>query len=164
MQILNQIQIDQKLNRIALQIWEENAHEKQILLVGVQGNGFVLAKELTAKINQLTLIKADCLEIEVNKSNPFEGLIKLNGTYGETKNGVLILVDDVLNTGKTLMAAIQFFLPKACKRIQVMVLVNRNHKNFPVQADYIGMNLSTTLQEHVEVISIDGNLSEVVLK
>lgn len=164
MQILNQIQIDQKLNRIALQIWEENAQENSILLAGVKGNGFVLAKELTEKINQLTGIKADCIEIQIDKANPLIGSVQLSDSNPDLKNGVLVLVDDVLNTGKTLMAAIQFFLPKPFKRIQVMVLVNRSHKNYPVQADYTGMNLSTTLQEHVEVKSLNGKLTEVVLK
>jgi len=164
MQILNQIQIDQKLNRIALQIWEENAQENSILLAGVKGNGFVLAKELTEKINQLTGIKADCIEIQIDKANPLEGSVQLSDPNPDLNNGVLVLVDDVLNTGKTLMAAIQFFLTKPFIRIQVMVLVNRSHKNYPVQADYTGMNLSTTLQEHVEVKSLNGKLTEVVLK
>ena len=89
--------------------------------------------------------------MKIDKKNPIESEIELNLTKTEIKNKSIVLVDDVLNSGKTLIYGIQCFLKAPIKSLSVAVLVNRSHKRFPVNANYVGMSLATTLKEHIEV-------------
>ena len=78
---------------------------------------------------------------------------KLNAKKNsEYKNKPIVLVDDVLNSGTTLMYGVKFFLEVPLKRFKTAVLVNRNHKKYPVKADFKGLSLSTSLQEHIHVV------------
>lgn len=151
-QILNKLQLEQKLNRLAWQIYERNYKEKEIIVVGIEDRGVVLAKRISKIILEISNIKVTNTTISLDKDIPFSKEVNLSITEKEFKNKVIILVDDVLNSGKTLMYAAKQFLLVPVKKLSTVVLVNRNHNRFPVKADYEGVSLSTTLHEHINVV------------
>jgi len=140
--------IKRKLRRIALQIAEENAGENALLIAGINGNGEVLANKLGEELQQLLNIRIEKTTILLNKREPIEVSIQGNVVFDSK---VIIVVDDVSNTGRTLLFALKPFLQSIPKKIQTAVLVERSHKLYAVQPDYVGLSVSTTLQEHISV-------------
>lgn len=156
--ILNQNQIQQKINRIAHQILEDNFEEKEIILAGVVSRGFRLALRLEKVLQKISNFKITLIRIELDKdSSKLESAIDIPLEHCENK--VIILVDDVLNSGKTLAYGLGVFLNIPLKKLRSVVLINRSHKNFPVATDFVGLELSTILKEHVSVI-LDENDEE----
>jgi pyrimidine operon attenuation protein/uracil phosphoribosyltransferase len=149
--ILNNKQIEQKINRIAYEIYENNYGEKVIIIAGIVGNGYTLAEKINTVIKKISPIKTKLIEIKINKENPAEKDIKISLTDKDLKNKVIILVDDVLNSGKTLIFGAKPFLITPVKRLTTAVLVDRGHNRYPIKADFVGLSLSTTLQEHISV-------------
>ncbi|MDY7396609.1 phosphoribosyltransferase family protein [Aureibaculum sp. 2210JD6-5] len=153
--ILNNTEIQHKIRRMAFQIYETNANQKEVVIAGIANNGFVLAKKLKEILEEISPIKATVCEVIINKKkplNPVETSLQKN----EYKNKSLVLVDDVLNSGTTLMYAVKHFLEVPLKQFKTAVLVNRNHKKYPIKADFKGLSLSTSLQEHI-ALEIKGN-------
>jgi pyrimidine operon attenuation protein / uracil phosphoribosyltransferase len=148
--ILDTLKIKQKINRLAYQVYENNFSEKELLVVGIDGNGYKVAQQLAEKLKEISPIKITLGKIKLNKDMPWEGEPKIDFTEKQFINKTVILVDDVLNSGKTLMYAVKLFLDKPVKKINTVILVDRSHTRFPVKADYVGLTLSTTLQEHIE--------------
>ncbi|MFT5762298.1 MAG: pyrimidine operon attenuation protein/uracil phosphoribosyltransferase [Polaribacter sp.] len=148
--ILTSQQIQQKIKRIAYQVLESNSNEKEIVLAGITSNGFLFAKEIEKELSKISDISIRMCEVHIDKKNPLNP-IKTSITSDAYKNKSLVLVDDVLNSGATLIYGIKHFLDVPLKRFKTAVLVNRNHKKYPVKADFKGISLSTTLQEHVVV-------------
>ena len=161
-QILDRNGIDQKINRLAWQIYENNAKESEIIIVGISGRGEVLAIELLKVLQQISQINVRLAVISLDKDNPYQKETKFNLDLVDYANKVVILIDDVLNSGKTLMYAAKHFLNTPLIRLSTVVLVDRNHNRFPIRADYVGLSLSTTLQEYITV-SLDGNSQGVYL-
>lgn len=159
--ILNSKQIQQKINRIAYEIYENNYKEKEIIVAGIADNGYILAKRIADVLSKISPIKAKLIEIKINKTNPIESPTKILLTEKELKDKVIILVDDVLNSGKTLIFGARGFLTTPVKRLTTAVLVDRGHNRYPIKADFVGLSLSTTLQEHITV-EIDKKGKEVV--
>ncbi|MCS6821001.1 MAG: phosphoribosyltransferase family protein [Microscillaceae bacterium] len=150
--ILNERQILQKIRRIAYQIYENNFDETHIVFAGIEGSGYTLAKMLLQEFSQISKIETTLAQILINKQNPSQSEIQLVPINKEMiKDKVIILCDDVLNTGKTLVYSLRCFINTNVKKIQTAVLVDRQHHNFPISADYVGYQLATTLQEHVKV-------------
>lgn len=148
--ILSAEDIRQKTTRIAYQILEENFAEKKIVMIGIKDNGLVYAKQLIAAIDKIEKLDIELLSLSIDKSKPLSQPVTLNNQ--STLNGkVVILVDDVANTGKTMFYALQPLLQFSPKKVQAVVLVDRQHKLFPVTPDFIGLSLSTTLKERIEV-------------
>jgi pyrimidine operon attenuation protein/uracil phosphoribosyltransferase len=160
--ILNTHKLEQKVHRVAYQILEEHQEEQELVIAGVQGNGYIFAKEINDFFQTICPIRTTLLEIRVDKTQPFTNSISCNDAGISNKS--LVLVDDVLNTGGTLIASVNYFITKPMKKIKTAVLIDRNHRDFPIAADFVGMSLATTLEEHVEVRSENGKLKEVVLK
>lgn len=148
--ILNSTQIQQKTKRIAYQIYEGNSREKEIVLAGVASNGYIFAKELEKQLKLISSLKITMCEVHIDKKNPLKP-IKTSIDISQYEKKSLVLVDDVLNSGATLIYGIKHFLEVPLKQFKTAVLVNRNHKKYPVKADFKGISLSTTLQEHVVV-------------
>lgn len=148
--ILNTLQIRQKLNRLAFEVYENNFSEKELLVVGIDGNGYKVAQQLSEKLKEISPLKISLGKIKLNKEKPWEGSPIIDFDEKAFINKTIILVDDVLNSGKTLMYAVKLFLDKPVKKINTVILVDRSHTRFPVKADYVGLTLSTTLQEHIE--------------
>jgi len=149
--ILNDKQIEQKINRIAYQIYEGNASEKKIIIAGIMPNGYILAKRISKALETISPIKTQLVELNIDKDNPYKQTIDKSLKDIDVKNSVVVLVDDVLNSGKTLVYGVKCFLNTPIKSIRTAVLVDRNHSRYPIKADFVGLSLSTTLQEHVSV-------------
>lgn len=135
---------------MAYEIYEHNLHEDRLTIAGITGMGHQLAVSLSKSLREISPILVDTIEIHLNKSDVKSGEITLSNSP-ELKNRCVVVVDDVLNTGKTLVYAMQPFLEAGVKKIEVAVLVNRSHKLYPVTPDYTGLELSTTLSEHISV-------------
>ena len=150
LKILDKTQIDQKLNRLAYEIYENNFSEKELLIVGIDGNGYKVANHICEKLKKISPIKITLGNIKLNKDKPWEDEPVINFEEKSFVNKSIIVVDDVLNSGKTLMYAVKLFLNKPVKKINTVILVDRSHTRFPVKADFVGLRLSTTLQEHIE--------------
>jgi pyrimidine operon attenuation protein/uracil phosphoribosyltransferase len=149
--ILTSKQIEQKINRIAYEIYENNPDEKEIIIAGIAENGYLLAKRIADVLKKISPIKNQLIEVKINKENPLSAEIRIALKEKELKNKVIILVDDVLNSGKTLIFGAKPFLGAAVKRLTTVVLVDRGHNRYPIKADFVGLSLSTTLQEHITV-------------
>jgi len=150
--ILDKNQLQQKVNRLAWQIYERNYLESEIIVVGIQKRGVELAKRISKLIRSISDIKVIEATVQLDKDNPFDADLAFNLTATDIENKVVILVDDVLNSGKTLMYASSEFLTVPLIKLSTVVLVNRKHNRYPIKADYEGMSLSTTLQEHINVV------------
>lgn len=160
--ILTHQEILHKIRRIAYQIYESNVNESEIILAGIDTNGYLLAKKLKTNLDKISDIKSTLCKVVVDKKNPLSE-IKTSLSEKEYTNKSIILIDDVLNSGSTLIYGVKHFLNVPLKQFKTAVLVNRNHKKFPVKADFKGISLSTSLKEHVEVV-LDGKNFEAYLK
>ena len=150
-QILTKEDINQKIKRIAFEIYENNFSEKEIVLAGIVDNGVLLAKMLKKELSAISDINIELVEVKLDKKKPTQSEISLNVDSNFLQNKTVILVDDVQNTGRTFAYSLKPFLITKIKKIQTAVLVDRDHKNFPVAANYVGYSLSTTLKEHITV-------------
>ncbi|RZL37587.1 MAG: phosphoribosyltransferase [Pedobacter sp.] len=161
--ILDKKQIDQKINRIAYQILEDNLNEKEIVLAGIWDRGYKLAIRLQKVLNKIAPFKATLLRVDLEKQNS-KLVAKTDLEPADWKNKVIILVDDVLNSGKTLAYGLGVFLNTPHKKIRTVVLVDRSHKIFPIATDFVGLELSTILKEHVDVVmDVEGEEDRVYL-
>ena len=160
--ILNHEEINHKIRRIAFQIYENNVYEKEVILAGIDSNGYIFAKKLKTVLQKISDINPILCKVSIDKKNP-SLQIKTSLAPEDYKNKSLILVDDVLNSGTTLIYGVKHFLDVPLKQFKTAVLVNRNHKKYPVKADFKGISLSTSLHEHVNVV-LDGKKFEVVLE
>lgn len=149
--ILNHQDIIHKIKRISFQILETFFHEEEIFIAGISGNGYLFAQEIIKEMKKNTTIKINLLELMVDKKKPYQS-ITCDGSPELYKNKCIVVVDDVLHTGTTLIYGVKYFLDTPLKKLKTAVLVNRNHKNFPIKADFKGISLSTSLQNHVEVV------------
>ena len=148
---LDHSQIQQKIIRLGHQILENSFEEKKIFIGGIVGNGFELAKKLAEIINRNSELEVICFEIKVNKEEPWSEPIQLSIDKELIKKGFIVLVDDVINSGKTMQYSLLKFLEHATKAIKTVALVDRQHRRYPITADYVGLSLSTTLKDRVEV-------------
>ena len=155
-QILNQQQIDHIIRRISFQIYETNSEEKTVILAGIVENGFILAKKIKQQLENISPLKAKLCEIKVDKKNPLQPIETTLKTEDYT-NASIVLIDDVLNSGSTLIYGVKHFLEVEIKQIKTAVLVDRSHKKFPVKVDFKGISLSTSLHENVQVVFEKGN-------
>ncbi|GAA4453284.1 phosphoribosyltransferase domain-containing protein [Nibrella saemangeumensis] len=151
-QILTAEQLQQKIRRIAFQIYENNFEESALVLAGVSGEGYVFAQLLENELKQIAPLAVTLLHLDLDKTRKAQPPIQIDNPAANYTDTVVIVVDDVLNSGRTLAFSLQPFLTVAVRKLQVAVLVDRNHPRYPVAADYIGYELSTTLTEHVEVV------------
>ncbi|TCK66615.1 pyrimidine operon attenuation protein/uracil phosphoribosyltransferase [Winogradskyella wandonensis] len=148
--ILNHQEIEHKIKRIAYQIYESNTSEREIILAGIDKNGYLLARKIKANLDKISNINSVLCKVTMDKKSPLNTVsTSLNSDDYSEKS--LVLVDDVLNSGSTLMYGVRHFLDVPLKQFKTAVLVNRNHKKFPVKADFKGISLSTSLKEHINV-------------
>lgn len=148
--VLNHKQIGQKLTRMAYQIFERNIHSSGLVFAGISGMGMVLARLLTEELGKISPLSIEVIEVLLDKSHVAESEIEISPEI-ELSGKTIILVDDVLNTGKTLVYAMKPFLDFEIQKMEIAVLVNRSHGLFPVRPDYTGYELATTLNEHIQV-------------
>ena len=149
--ILNTEQIYQKINRISYQIFEDNHTEKEIIVVGIANKGYLFAEKIAVQLEEISTSKITLAKLTINKDNPIENNGELDISPEELNNKVIILVDDVLNSGKALIYGVKYLLDFPIKKMSTVVLVDRNHKKYPIGTHYVGLSLSTTLQNHISV-------------
>jgi pyrimidine operon attenuation protein / uracil phosphoribosyltransferase len=148
--VLNHRQITQKITRMAYEIYERNASEEMLYIAGISGMGKKLADYLAKSLQEISPIQTKVIEIQLDKGDINRDGAQLSESV-DLKNHSVIMVDDVLNTGRTLIYALKPFLDASVKKVEIAVLVNRSHKQFPVSPDYTGLELATTLSEHITV-------------
>jgi len=149
--VLNSIQVIQKIRRIAYEIYENNFSERSIVLAGIDGQGYVLAKTLAKELKAISPLGIVLVKVSLDKLASVQSEVTVDVPSKELKKKCIILIDDVLNTGRTLAYALKLFTSVEIKKIEVAVLVNRSHTLFPIVPTYSGYQLATTLTDHVEV-------------
>lgn len=162
MQILNHHQIQTKVNRLAIEILENNLDEQEIILAGINTSGYIVAQLLHRELVKKNLVPVALTRISLNPATPLSAPVSPEKELGYYEGKCIIVVDDVANTGRTIFYACKPFLEVLPKKIQVAVLVDRSHKLFPIRVDYKGISLATTFQEHIsanlknpEALSVD---------
>ena len=161
-QVLSNLQIEQKINRIAFQIIENNFKESKLFVGGISGTGSLLAKRIQDVLIQNSDLEIEFFTVTVDKQNPLNRLIETSIDVKRFTNGVVILVDDVLNSGSTMQYALVKLLEVPTKQIKTVALVDRRHRRYPVKCDFVGLTLSTTLKDMVEV-RVEGEEWKAVL-
>lgn len=149
--ILTQQEIAHKTKRIAYQIYETFVDENEIVIAGIANNGYIFAEKLAAELQNISDLKVTLCEVKLDKENPLSK-VETSLPASEYTNKALILADDVLNSGTTLIYGVKHFLEVPLKKFKTAVLVDRNHKQYPVKADFKGLSLSTSLKEHIKVV------------
>lgn len=149
--ILTDTEISHKTKRIAYQIYETFSSENEVILAGIASNGYIFAQKIAQELNQISDLKVTLCEVKINKLNPQETIFTSLPIEAYENKG-LVLIDDVLNSGTTLIYGVKHFLDVKLNKFKTAVLVDRNHKKYPVKADFKGLSLSTSLQEHIHVV------------
>lgn len=150
--ILSHQQIQHKIRRIAYQIYETNVNEDKMIIAGIEGGGLKFARKIQKVLEEITPAEIVLCKVSMDKKDPLKSGITTSIPEDDYKDQAVVLVDDVLNSGTTLIYGVQHFLKTPIKRLKTAVLVNRNHKKYPVKADFKGISLSTSLQEHINVV------------
>lgn len=146
--VLDKEAIERKLKRMAYEVAEQNIDETELIFASINGNGEIVARNIIKELNGISNFYVQQITVGLNKKDPLKVVLDKNI---DIENKVVILVDDVANTGKTILYALKPFLNFHLKKIQTLVLVERSHKLFPIQTDYSGLSIATTLQEHIAV-------------
>lgn len=149
--ILDAAQVKHKIRRMAFEIYENNFKEKSLVIAGIDGQGYVLAKLLAKEVEAVAEIEVSLVKVSLDKLAPQQGEVTLDCDIKSVKKKCIIMVDDVLNTGRTLAYGLKPFLDTEVKKIETAVLVNRSHTLFPIYPQYTGYELSTTIKDHVVV-------------
>jgi len=155
--LLTPDQISQKVRRISYEIYERNFEQQKLILAGVLDRGYLLAQRIAEQLSAISHFSSEkgnltLVEVSIEKFTNQQTQVEFNVPESDFANQSIILVDDVLNTGRTLAYCIPPFLQQPIKKLEIAVLVNRSHIQFPVLASYTGLELATTLQEHIEVV------------
>ena len=164
MEILDNLQIKNKIKRIAYQIIESNFETDIIYLLGINNNGFNFAKILEKKLKKISNKEIKIARLTLKPQNPVESEIKLDLDEYSLNNKCIIVVDDVANTGRTLFYAMKVLMDILPEKVETVVLVDRKHKSFPVFINYFGLSLATTIQENIKVDLSDPDNYKVSLK
>jgi pyrimidine operon attenuation protein / uracil phosphoribosyltransferase len=151
MKILNHKQIEQKIRRLTVEILERNSGETHLILAGINNNGLEMARLLMDELTTRTDAQVVLTRLRVNPAAPTEHPIFLEMPIQEVADKTVIVVDDVANTGRTLFYALKPLFEVLPKKVEIAVLVDRKHKTFPIQPDYVGLTLATTLRENIQV-------------
>lgn len=158
--ILDRARIERKLLRMAWQIWEHNSGRDAVTLIGIADNGVHLAERLAEHLKAISPLAVSILRLDIDKRKPLDSAIRLSAAI---KDKSLVLVDDVANSGKTLLYALKPLMEATPEKILITVLVERKHKSYPVAPDIIGQRVATTLQENI-IVSIEGENIEAYLE
>ena len=161
--LLNSKQLQQKIDRIAYQILEDNLDETEIVLAGIWERGYKVALRLATVLREISKLNIILLRIDLERERS-KLVCTTDLDENQWSNKVIVLVDDVLNSGKTLAYGFGVFLNTPHKKIRTVVLIDRSHKSYPIATDYVGLELATLLKEHVEVVmDVEGEVDRVFL-
>ncbi|MFX3625841.1 MAG: phosphoribosyltransferase family protein [bacterium] len=149
MVILTHEQIVRTITRLAYQIYEEHVGSKEIIIVGIKEQGYFLAEKIANELKTISDLDVELASVNIVKTNPSEGTTEISIDADKIMGKSVVIIDDVLNTARTMVYAIYPFFKAQASTITTMVLADRNHKKFPVSADFTGISLATTLQQHI---------------
>lgn len=158
--ILDKDSTARKLRRLAFEIVERNYDEQQLFFAGIRQSGLIVAKLLAEQVMEISNIHVELVEVSLDKKYPVEVILDREIGFN---NQSILLIDDVANSGKTMLYALKPFLQFQPRKIQTLVLVERTHKTFPVQPDYVGLSVATTLEEHIYVELTDTEITGAYL-
>jgi pyrimidine operon attenuation protein/uracil phosphoribosyltransferase len=130
---------------------ENNSEELEIFLIGIKNNGYILSELIYHQLKHISNLNITLYSIQINKKNPLKG-IEHNFDLKKMKNKSIVLIDDVLNSGRTLLYGVKFLLDIHLSNFNTAVLIDRNHKKYPIKIDFKGISLSTSIEENVSVI------------
>lgn len=151
MKILDQIQIKQKIKRLAYEIMEANYDENSVVLAGINNNGLGFAKMLKKQLEKISDVEIILKQIRLNPAAPVDDVVHIDVEKAELEGKTIIVIDDVANTGRTMFYAMKVFMDVVPKRVETAVLINRQHKLFPIEINYFGLSLATTMKEDIQV-------------
>jgi pyrimidine operon attenuation protein / uracil phosphoribosyltransferase len=146
--ILTQEVAEKKLRRMAYEILENNSEENKLILAGIRESGSVIARNIQSLLTEIGHLTTELITLTLDKKFPTKVILSKSVSF---EDKVIIVIDDVANSGKTLLYSLKPFLDFHPRKIQSLVLVERTHKAFPVKPDYVGLSVATTLQEHIYV-------------
>ncbi len=156
--ILEKAQVLQIIRRMAYEIYEQNFEAKRLYLAGIDDNGVIISELLAKEIEAISEIQIQLLRVDIDKDAESQPVINISEAPSDP-NFTMVIVDDVLNSGRTMVYSLDPFLKMKVRKIQTAVLVNRTHKRFPIEVDFKGFELSTTIEEHIHVQLKDGDYS-----
>lgn len=159
--LLNKERIAFKLRRMAYEIWERNSDEKEIVVIGIEGSGKIVAGNLVSLLKEISPLKITSITITINKKRPLDFVFDIDENLSGKS---IIMVDDVANSGKTLQYSLNGILSYDLKKVMVAVLVDRKHKSFPIATDIVGHSVATTIQDHIEVVTQGNTVKAVYLE
>ncbi len=151
MKVLDSKQIRQKIRRLSFEILEQNYGEKRLYLAGINNSGYSFAKKLKTALRKVSDTDIELIRLKLNPANPTADDITLSVEPAALNNKVVIIVDDVANTGRTIFYALRPLLDVMAKKVEIAVLIDRKHKSFPIKVDYFGLSLATTMKENIKV-------------
>jgi pyrimidine operon attenuation protein/uracil phosphoribosyltransferase len=159
--ILNHNKINKIVRRLAYQILESNINSPEIILIGIHQNGYNLSEIIFEELKAITEIKTELFFVKINKKSPLKNIVfECEKEY--LKNKSIVLIDDVLNTGKTLIYCTKSLLDVELNSFKTVVLIDRNHKKFPIKVDYKGISVSTSIADHIELIFEKNNIHALI--
>ena len=153
--IFNKETADKKLRRMALEITERNHDKQSLILIGIKENGIFIAQKIANYLKESFAGQIELIELSMDKKKP--GEIKLSKQM-DFNNKSILLVDDVANSGRTMLYALKPLLNELPAQIETLVLVERTYKKFPIAVDYVGLSVSTTRQENIIVEVSEGEV------
>ena len=159
MKVLDHLQIQQKIKRIAYEIFEKNYDTQKLFLVGINNNGYAFAQLIFEQLREICNFEVELLRVTLSPANPLHQPVELSIDAIELHNQSVIIVDDVANSGRTLFYAMKPIYDVIPKKIEVAALVERMHRTFPIRIEYVGLTLSTTMLENIIVNLKDGDFS-----
>lgn len=154
--ILKKDTAERKLRRLAMEVAERNADKDELILIGIKENGIFIAAKIAEYLKEVFTGKIELIELSLNKKNPTN--ISLSKDLNFTNQSVL-LIDDVANSGRTMLYALKPLLNQFPRQIQTLALVERTYKKFPIAIDYVGLSVSTTQQENIVVVVENGEVT-----
>ncbi|MCC5918896.1 MAG: phosphoribosyltransferase [Cryomorphaceae bacterium] len=155
--IMDRVQIERTITRMAWEIYEKHHDSKRIMLAGIKGRGVDLMIRMAATLRDISPLSVDTCEISIDKNAPWTKPIVFNPSpFDHVLDVPLVVIDDVLNSGKTMLYALSPVLPFEVKKLTAVVLIDRSHKRYPILADVVGLKLSTSSHEHVRVQLLPG--------
>jgi len=154
--ILNQHQIAQKVHRLAIEILEKNYEVSEMILLGINRRGLRFAEMLLTRLKEISDNSYSLYNLRINPQDPMSSPIEMDVPVKDLDGKVVLVVDDVANTGRTLFYACKPLMEVLPARLETAVLVDRKHKSFPIRVDYVGLSLATTLKENIDVQILEG--------
>lgn len=155
--ILNKEEAGQKLHRMALELAEDlNGDTAPVIIIGIRNNGTIIAEKVGFLLKSYVTNEIRIISVSMDKSRPGKVTLSEQLNFDDLH---VVIADDVTNSGKVLLYALKPLLDFHPKTIQTLVLVERMHKLFPVKPDYVGLSVATTLQDHIQVEVVDGEVT-----